>query len=432
MNKLIRLKSLIILAFLHVIAINCFADDISSQTYDFHLKGNFIWRSELDARDFSTNTYPLTSSVFRVAAGVEKTVWDNFTFCTIAQDNWQAGDSGRSNLHIQQAYIDISYLLRTNISFKVGRFEQKYGLGNFVSSSDWMINPNYFDGFILNYKHEKYFIDAFLFDQHYANKYTEIPVPNDYFRPALASNDASMLGLWYGHDDFEGNLTNAFITYEYDLSKNSGNKPKLQRLSCGADYLMKIDDFSLQTNLTLQIGQSSRLINNLPLSAYDAGLSAQYNYWYFKFIAGAEIMSGNKVTDSSADHAFIAVYRDKHLFNGKMGYFASQANIEYLGLQDYYFSLRIEPLGSKVTGYIDLHQFLAYKPLTLSSGGLSNIFGQELDIAVKYNFSQDAKLELGSSVFNPKCTMKELWKDCAGKIRADVSYWFYIAMSYKF
>jgi hypothetical protein len=57
-----------------------------------------------------------------------------------------------------------------------------------------------------------------------------------------------------------------------------------------------------------------------------------------------------------------------------------------------------------------------------------NIFGQEVDLTVKYSFIKGTTLVWGGSVFFPGNLMKDIFTTDAG-IREDIAYWTYLMIT---
>jgi hypothetical protein len=101
-----------------------------------------------------------------------------------------------------------------------------------------------------------------------------------------------------------------------------------------------------------------------------------------------------------------------------MDYFINiPRNTNFLGLHDFYLTVNYSPENSSWNFDAKLHHFMSNK----SSAAGENIFGQELDLTVKYNLIKGTNLYWGGSLFFPGDLMKSLFYP-----GEDVSYWSYL------
>ncbi len=85
------------------------------ETNNWKIAGQIQLRSELDGRDFSNKTYPLTFTTMRSRASVEKSIGDKFNFIFQVQDSRIWGRTGNpsgytDNIDLHQAYIVLKNL----------------------------------------------------------------------------------------------------------------------------------------------------------------------------------------------------------------------------------------------------------------------------------------------------------------------------------
>lgn len=115
------------------------------------LNGQIQLRSELDGRDFSNSTHPLTFASIRSRLGVEKTFSDKVNFFVQFQDSRVFGEeespnSYLSNVDLYQGYIKLIKPFDLDFNVQAGRFAIIYGTERFFGASNWSYIGRSFDG----------------------------------------------------------------------------------------------------------------------------------------------------------------------------------------------------------------------------------------------------------------------------------------------
>ncbi|MGE5860251.1 MAG: hypothetical protein ACM34J_06840, partial [Ignavibacteria bacterium] len=95
---------------------------------DWKISGQIQLRSELDGRDFSNSTHPLTFASLRTRVGVEKTFMDKINFFVQIQDSRVFGEEGNTlasidNIDLHQGYVVLKQLFDWDFDIQAGRFE---------------------------------------------------------------------------------------------------------------------------------------------------------------------------------------------------------------------------------------------------------------------------------------------------------------------
>ena len=93
--------------------------------------GQVQLRSELDGRDFSNDTHPLTFASSRIRLGVQKSFDEKVVLFLQVQDSRVFGSesgtlSNSKNLDFHQGYVKLNKLFGWNWSVQAGRFEVSY------------------------------------------------------------------------------------------------------------------------------------------------------------------------------------------------------------------------------------------------------------------------------------------------------------------
>ncbi|MCH7773018.1 MAG: alginate export family protein [Bacteroidetes bacterium] len=113
--------------------------------------GHIQLRSELDGRDFSNSTHPLTFASSKIRLGVEKTFKKKLTLFIQVQDSRVFGSesntlSNSKNLDLHQGFIKLNKLFDWDWTIQAGRFEVNYGTERFFGAVGWHFVGRSFDG----------------------------------------------------------------------------------------------------------------------------------------------------------------------------------------------------------------------------------------------------------------------------------------------
>jgi len=111
-----------------------------------------------------------------------------------------------------------------------------------------------------------------------------------------------------------------------------------------------------------------------------------------------------------------------------MDYFINvPGNTMGLGLNDFYLMSFYKPKDSKWGFSAILHNFMSNQSANILVGentSEENIFGQEIDLTVKYAFIKGTTLVWGGSLFFPGNLMKYMFQP-----REDMAYWTYVMLT---
>jgi hypothetical protein len=408
----------IMLSFVVIILFSVsYAQDASSWKFS----GQVQLRTELDGRDFSNKTFPLTFSTIRTRFGVEKFVSEKVLFFAQLQDSRSLGQgtptSFLSNVDLHQGYIKLINPFDWDLEVQAGRFQMVYGTERFFGASNWSHIARSFDGVRFALLPKKFDLDLFAL----TINDTQAPVPNAfpgaYNYPAKDVPSFSLYGFYKKSDLTEKSKLDVFGYYEVDRKDVKPDTNAINRFTIGTSYFGNYGNFSTIVEAAYQLGK----ISGADLSAYLISVSGSYKAGISTFTGGADIISGNDPKTPSKINAFNVGYGTNHKFYGYMDYFLASSG--GLGLNDFYVKADIKPDNSKFNFAIDLHHFMSNQKAL--SG--KSTFGQEIDLTVVYRFVPGTSITWGGSVFLPGELMKAIFAP-----REDVAFWSFVMITANF
>ncbi len=209
----------------------------------------------------------------------------------------------------------------------------------------------------------------------------------------------------------------------YDVAPNTN---KLSLFTLGTSFSGKIGELSTILEGAYQFGKNS----GKDISAYLLSANGNYSTGITKLGFGVDLLSGTDPTKTTDINTYNPAYGTNHKFYGFMDYFINvPLNTGNLGLNDFYISGSIAPKDSKFIVGIVLHHFMVNKSADILVGSSltptgENIFGQEVDLTIKYNFIKGTTITWGGSLFLPGNLMKFNFGN-----RDDTSFWSYFMIT---
>lgn len=432
---------------------------------DWKFSASVQMRSEMDGRDFMNTTHPYTYTSLRTRFGVEKTLFDRYTIFAQIQDGRQFGDDAgilapQKNLSLQQGYILINNIFDQPLSFKGGRFEMRYGSGRFIQSSSWSHLPRAFDGAVITYKTDPFWIDVFGITNKFSKPLMTAGTADTNINPynAVADSGSFLYGFWGNAKINKNNKIDLFTYYEYYAKKSDKLNKDLDRFTSGLNYELTIGSFSVNVEFAYQYGtmnavtgkdvkyfwvwkvdslftgavKDSAFVNhytNIDLSSWLGFIGLKYKLPDYTLSLNADMLSGS---DKDKYHAYYNDYASKHTFMGYMDYFTNlEKGTAGKGVNDYFFRFEYLPKGSLFNAQLDAHYFMTNVPYLMPDKSESSALGQEIDITLKYNFIKNSLLEWGGAVFLPGEVTKDIYKVKKNNItymREDPSFWTYLML----
>ncbi len=394
----------------------------SAQEEDWKITGHLQLRSELDGRDFSNATHPLTFASLRTRLGLQKS-FGRLGFFVQAQDSRVFGEENNtlvnhSNLDLHQGYVVLSDIFESPFSLQAGRFEMVYGTERFFGAVGWHYVGRSWDGARLRIK-SSFNLDLFALTYTESQSYVGNAVAGIYPSPSENVPSSSVYGFWSSIFIDEMNQLDPFFYYDVFRLKPDGINLAVSRYTAGLNYFLRHGPLALTFEGAYQFGK----LSTTDISAYLLSLQVMYSQNNWKAAAGADILSGNN-TDGKDYNSFHPAYGTNHKFYGYMDYFINiPANTKFLGLHDFYISAGYNPSGSKFSGSLVLHHFASNKKLVEETS-----FGQEIDLTVSYSFIKGTTLSWGGSLFLPGEIMKTFYRTTRGE-RDDPAFWSYLMIS---
>ena len=425
------MKKIILITFaIFILSVNSFAQELDG----WKLNGQIQLRTELDGRDFSTSTHPLTFASLRTRLGVDKTFEEKVQLFVQFQDSRVFGEEPNTlvpidNIDLHQGYVKLMKPFDWDFNVQAGRFEVAYGTERFFGAVGWHYVGRSFDGVRFTLLPEQWNLDLFALTIKESNSYIANPNPGIYPYPQEPTPATSIYGFWKNTEINNSSKFDIFGYYEIDR-EDVAEKPdtnKLELLTVGGTYWGNYGDLSTILEGAYQLGSKS----GNDLSAYLLSLQLFYKTGITKFGLGGDILSGSDPESTSGDvNVFHASYGTNHKFYGYMDYFINIPNNTYnLGLNDVYASANFSPDGSKFNFDAALHLFMSNQSINIITpenpdGNDENMFGQELDLTIKYAFTKNTNLVWGGSLFFPGQLFKTVYDP-----REDAAYWTYLMVT---
>ncbi len=409
------MKKLFILIFFVLIVFNNFAQQID----DWKLSGQVQLRSEVDGRDFSNSTHPLTFTSLRTRLGVEKTFADRVNFYVQFQDSRVFGEEGSptnylDNVDLYQGYITLLKPFNLDFNVQAGRFAIIYGTERFFGASNWSYIGRSFDGVRFSIMPECWDLDVFALTLNESVNYVNNPSPSLYPFPQSETPSHSIYGFYKRNKISEKSKIDLTGFYEIDREDVAPDTNKVGLLTIGGTYWGNYNNFSTIVEAAYQLG--NRGIKDV--NAYLISLSGYYKINSTTIGLGADILSGNDPNKPDKANAYIPAYGTNHKFYGYMDYFPS--NAFGLGLNNFYFKSSFDFADSKFNLSADVHHFMSNQK---TSDGKST-FGQEIDLTLVYKFVKGTNITWGGSVFFPGDIMKTIYSP-----REDAAFWTYLMIT---
>jgi len=391
----------------------------SQELGGWKFNGQIQLRSEVDGRDFSNKTHPLSFASIRTRLGVEKTFDEKVQLFVQFQDSRVLGEEGSptnytANVDLYQGYIKLIKPFDLDFNVQAGRFAVLYGTERFFGVSGWSYIARSFDGVRFSIMPEKWDLDLFALTLKESVGYINNPSSSIYPYPQIETPSHSIYGFYKKNVLTASSKFDLIAFYEIDREDVAPDTNKIGLFTIGGTYFGNYGDFSTVVEAAFQIG--NRGVRDV--NAYMFSLSGYYKIGISSLGIGADILSGNDPNKSDKANAYVPAYGTNHKFYGFMDYFPS--NTLGLGIHDFYFKSTFNPVDSKFSFSADFHHFMSNQ----KSVSGQNTFGQELDLTVIYKFVQGTNVVWGGSLFFPGDIMKSIYSP-----REDTAFWTYVMIT---
>ena len=420
MKKLITTIAILALVF----SIGNYAQDFGG----WKLKGQIQLRSEVDGRDFSNDTHPLTFASLRTRLGVEKTFDEKVQLLVQFQDSRVFGEEPSTlasidNIDLHQGFVKLMKPFGLDITVQAGRFEVAYGTERFIGAVGWHYVGRSFDGVRFTILPENWNLDLFALTLDETNNYIASAAQSFLVSPETQTPSASLYGFWKSTELNKSSKFDVFGFFEIDR-QDVATRPDTNRIeifTLGGTYWGNYGDLSTIFEGAYQFGSDT----GNDLSAYLLSLQLFYKTGIAKFGLGGDMLSGNDPESTSNDvNYFRAGFGTNHKFYGYMDYFISfPSNTFGLGLNDIYATAHISPEDCKFSLNAAFHLFMINQSVTINNNK-ENMLGQELDLTVKYAFTENTNIVWGGSLFFPGKVFKTAFDP-----REDTAFWTYLMIT---
>jgi len=414
---------------------------------DWKFSGQVQIRTELDGRDFSHDTYPLTFTNMRARLGVERILTNDISAFIQFQDSRVFGETKNTiaslkNTDLHQGYLMFRNIFAHPIHSQVGRFEFSYRDGKVFGTNQHNYIARAWDGLKFMYETKPFSLDLFALTHNNAFSYIGGATPNstNYTLPAKPETGFNVWGFWSKTTFDKEHYLDFFGFYEWNRQRTTNQNYEIDRYNVGTHYKFTYENFSTLLEGVYQGGfAGDRLSSKQPKKVQAYMLNAAVNYKISDLLLGlfADINSGTStkdITEGKMTNSYIGAYQSKHIFYGSMDYFSNiPLATNNRGLNDIYLRLDYRPNNADLLVRLEAHHFATNKAYRLQDGGNDTNLGQEIDVILRYNILKGSTIEWGGSLFLPGNTMKDIWDydktDGAGNYdRTDPAFWSYIML----
>lgn len=417
-----------------------------AQTDEWKFSGQFQMRTELDGRDFSNSTYPMSFTSMRTRLGVEKQLTSNISAFVQIQDSRVWGEPKNTtgnlkNLDLHQGYVDFKNIMDIPLNVRAGRFEMQFRNGRILSSNQFNYVARSWDGIKINYDTKPFGIDLFALTHSNSHNYwgSAIPDTTQYPYPSKPDQGHNVFGFWSKFVFDKEHYLDLFSYYDYNRKRTAKNNLTSNRFVSGVHYKLSLGGFYTLLEAAYQGGEAGdRKTSNSPLivNAFTATASLNYKISDWTFGLNFDMMSGTSTKDLSEgkiNNTYDATYQGKHAFYAGMDYFSNIAKgTGNRGLNDIFLKITYEP--KPFIFIFEGHNFTTNKKYLLQDRlTTSNKLGNELYLITRVNLLKNSTLEWGNSVFLPDEVMKDIYDvnktDGFEKYdREDIAFWSYIML----
>ncbi len=328
-------------------------------------------------------------------------------------------DADADQFDLHQGYLTINRFLSDDLSLNLGRMEISLGNQRFIGAVGWSNTGRSFDGALLERKNNTLSFTLFGVSIHEE-------VPTLHFDP-----DENLFGFFGSYKQSVTSTINGFAFLNTNSDRITGGPDdddmKLVRLTAGFDYSASVANFNYETEGAVQFGKQDAGLNRArdDISAYMFGVRLKYVSPNVKrpFIGvGYDILTGDDNPLDGDNKSFNTLFATNHKFYGFMDYFINiPAATSQLGLQDFMVNAGFTPRDD-ITVTADWHYLRSHE----ENNAGNSVFGNELDVTLRYNYRQDLGFQSGVSFFIPGEIPDETPNnDTAG-------YWSYVMLTYNF
>lgn len=452
-------KKLTFLLVLLLASSTAFAQGNTTFSWDGEVRGTYqYWGNE----DLDTTTDDFVNYKWlRTRLGVKAEIMENTSAYVQIQDNRTAGGEVTvynntsvevfpvEVLSVHQAYIMLEKMWDSPFGLKAGRQELHYGDGRLVGADNWSNTGTAFDAAKLMFRQGRVAMDLF----------TAQLVPYWGNFPGLAGSNVTLSGLYSTINYMEHGMWDLYLLSYYDgdeaidpdevTATTVANNTWLFTIGTRTSGTLVDDKFNYHGEFAFQFGDW--MSSSVTAWAFSAGAGYEFDVSVAPYF-GLEFnyASGDDSVDDGDRGTFTNLFPDNHYKYGYMDQFAWQNMINVRATAGF------KPV-EKLDFHADFHLFwLAqendawYTSLGLpfylqgftpdaaqkfgrGAGGTANSVGNELDLALKYQFNEAVSWKLGFSHFFAGDVVDTVYEVVPGvSTNAGDANWFYAQMKVGF
>jgi Alginate export len=364
-------------------------------------------RTEVDGKDFNSDTDMIEYSYLRTRLGLEFTKIENTTIYLQFQDSRDLGlNSSRTtpdnNLGVHQAFIKFKCRMNNKLWFQIGRFQVAYGRERVLGSVGWSNVGRTFDGLRAGLACDKATLDFLM-----------LKIRDRAFETFVHPGDQILYGLYA---QLLKKHLHLFILLDHDHLELLNGDASLNRWTLGGYYHRKMSrGLDIKMDFAYQMG-SYHAVNYDGIAAYM--LAVEFGYQSDSkmkpgIAGGFDYTSGENVDDPDDKlNTYYNGYYTGHAYRGFMDEFVINPPS---GLIDLFIRMSIAP-NERMVIALDIHHFQSAQDYQFGSDDTKSI-GQELDFTGKCKIYDGLGCQMGVSLFFPS-------DDWRGD-EADMATWFY-------
>lgn len=420
-----------------------------AQSDDWKFSGQLQIRSELDGRDFSNTTYPLTFTSMRTRFGVERKLFDNASAFVQIQDSRVWGEEKNTlgsikNIDLHQAFVKFGNIFDSPLAVQAGRFEYHKRNGRIFASNQFNYISRSWDGALISYQTKPFGIELFGYTHNSSVPYigSAIPDTTQYPYPSKPETGYNVWGMWSNFVFAKEHYLDVFAYLDQNRAKTTKGNPTTDRYTAGIYYKVSISDFFAVIEGAYQGGTAGDMKSTTDpkdVQAYTGAISLNYKISDLTFGLNFDMLSGTSKDDQTkgeVNNTYDATFQGKHSFYGGMDYFSNiTKGTGNYGLNDAFLKIDYSPKEAKLSGSLALHYFMTNQPYTLQNNEENSALGQEVDFILNYKLPlKGSSLEWGASVFLPGDVQKDIFDlnktDGASEYndRTDPAFWTYLML----
>lgn len=380
-------------------------------------------RFEVDARDFTNGTDPLTFSQLRTRVGLAYEGAENVSAFVQFQDSRLWGeefstllDGAADRFDLHQGYLEVDKFFVDPLKLKLGRTEVNYGSQRLIGAVDWHNIGRAFDGIILTVSTTRFVPDFFYFAQ----------------VESLQVGDKGDLAIFGMNADII--TSDRYQTQVYAIWQRNAPSSVLSRGTIGFFSKGKMGNFSHEAEAAYQFGTITPNEIYGPFFATDSvkvdvqAFMVTLNLWYhFNTVTakpgvslGVDFLSGMKAGEPAGSDfkSFDTLYATNHKFYGFMDFFLNiPVETGGLGLVDLH--AKADATFRDNIAKLAFHVFRSHEEFILVDNSTTRSFGSELDATFVHKYSKNLAFVLGASAFWPD----DIFKETRG---TGTSWWAYV------